>query len=113
MPSVLANVGVRVTGSRAAQRLRHVMRRDAVRKKMTWALGPMLRRLFLRTAGGQGVLERQDLWSLRHGIGEGLGRNGDRGGVPSAHDDRGAKEASEQDGHDRRGLTMERPCAWW
>ena len=43
------HVGVKVTGSEAAQRLRHVMRRDAFRK-MTWALGPILRRLFLRTA---------------------------------------------------------------
>jgi hypothetical protein len=44
------HVGMRVTGSEAGQRLRQVIRRDGFRKKMTWALGPVLRRLFPRAA---------------------------------------------------------------
>ena len=40
------HVGVRVSGRDAAQRLRQVIRRDAFRKKMTFALGPVIRRIF-------------------------------------------------------------------
>src|SRR5215210_2146480 len=40
------HVGIRVTGSDAAQRLRQVMRRDAFRRTVTAALGPTFRRIF-------------------------------------------------------------------
>ena len=43
------HVGVMMTGSEAARRLRRVMRRDAFRKKVTSALAPLVGRLF-RTA---------------------------------------------------------------
>ena len=40
------HVGIRVTGSHAAQRLRQVMRRDAFRRTVTAALWPTFRRIF-------------------------------------------------------------------
>jgi hypothetical protein len=40
------HVGIRVTGSQAAQRLRHIARRDAFRRTVTAALWPKLRRMF-------------------------------------------------------------------
>ena len=40
------HVGIMMTGSEAARRLRRVMRRDAFRKKVTSALGPIVGRLF-------------------------------------------------------------------
>ena len=40
------HVGVRVSGRDAAQRLRQVIRRDAFRKKMTFALAPVIQRIF-------------------------------------------------------------------